>query len=270
MYRMRQQGIGNPGSRRILETVWVRALYVLCLAMLFLAGCSVSPTGQEHTGRLAVQAAPQARITYVAIGASDTYGTGSKDPRTESWPAVLSRMLAHNGDGKMQEQSLGQNTVRLINLGIPGMHAHDALGVELPVAIDAHPNLITVWLAVNDLVDNVPPASYAKDLERLLQDLQTRLPHVRIAIANVPDLTLLPRFSSNDTTQLARSVASYNAVIQSVVDRYHVVLIDLFQAWHELASHQEFISDDGFHPSAAGYARLAQLFYQGMKQHRII
>ena len=64
--------------------------------------------------------------------------------------------------------------MRLVNLGIPGIDVHEALELEVPVALDAHPDLITVWLAVNDLVDKVPLASYRDDLDTLLQSF-TRL-----------------------------------------------------------------------------------------------
>ncbi|HAG97762.1 MAG TPA: hypothetical protein DCL75_02595, partial [Ktedonobacter sp.] len=106
---------------------------------------------------------PNARLTYVAIGASDTFGIGADDPQTENWPADLSVGL---GTG-----------VHLVNLGIPGITLHQALSVEVPVALDAHPNLVTVWLAVNDLANNVPLASYAHDLDLLLSRLQRDAPH---------------------------------------------------------------------------------------------
>src|SRR5437762_1111343 len=109
---------------------------------LCLGACSLWP-GERNVGdQLRVQQAPKARIIYVAIGASDTYGTGTSDPDEQNWPVDLTEKL---GSG-----------VRLVNLGIPGIEVHDALNVELPVAIDAHPDLVTIWLAVDDLVDNVP------------------------------------------------------------------------------------------------------------------
>ena len=154
------------------------------------------------------------------------------------------------------------NGVRLINLGIPGIDAHDALNVELPVALDAHPDLVTVWLAVNDLADNVPLTSYAQDLDTLLTRLQSAQPHTRIVVANVPDIALLPRFQSSDQHQLHDRINAFNGVIADTVQRHHVVLVDLYQQWRELANHPEYISNDGFHPNALGYTRIAEIFYQ--------
>lgn len=139
---------------------------------------------------LAVQCPPSARTIYVAMGASDTFGTGTNNPATQCWPTVLTNKLG--------------SSTRLINLGIPGIDVHDALNIELPVALDAHPTLITVWLAVNDLVDKVPLAQYKRDMETFVQRLHTSEPQARILIANVPDLTLLPHYRQSRDAQALR------------------------------------------------------------------
>lgn len=229
-------------------------LYMLILVLsICLASCSVFPGGQSTTGPLRVQQAPPARLTYVAIGASDTFGIGADDPPSENWPADLTMKLGSD--------------VRLVNLGIPGAHAHDALNMELPVALDSRPNLVTIWLAVNDLADNVPLDSYAHDLDQLLSKLLAADPHARVLVANVPDLTLLPRFQSYNTQALRDQIQAYNTAIATIVQRHHVVLIDLYQDWRELADHPEYISDDGFHPNAIGYSRLAEIFYQVLQKN---
>jgi lysophospholipase L1-like esterase len=235
---------------------WAGVFIVLFSLLFLLIGCSPSTaTNPQKSATPVLQQPPKAHLTYVAIGASDTYGIGTDDPETESWPANL-------------RLRLGKDT-RLINLGIPGIHLHDALRVELPVALDAHPGVVTVWLAVNDLVDNVPIESYARDLDTLLSRLHTALPRAHIAVANVPDLTLLPRFRQFDQQLLRQRITAYNATIASRVERHALILVDLYRAWDELATHPEYVSNDGFHPNAVGYIRVAQLFYQQLQQHGV-
>lgn len=223
----------------------------LCLLLLFLAGCSSSSNGSSGANPVVVQQAPKANLLYVAIGASDTFGVGADDPQTQSWPADLA---THMGTG-----------VRLINLGIPGELLHDALSVEVPIALDSHPNVITVWLAVNDIADGVSLASYSQDLDTLLTRLQAGAPQVKIAIANVPDLTLLPYFSNEDPAALAAKVLAFNTAIRTISARHHVILVDLYQHLKELSTHPEYISGDGLHPSTLGYQRIADLFYQALE-----
>lgn len=219
---------------------------------LCLASCTVASSSSSTGSSSAVQPEPKAALTYVAIGASDTYGIGADDPQSQNWPVDLVGLI--NGGA------------RLINLGIPAIHLHEALNVELPVALDSHPNLVTIWLAVNDLADGVSLATYKPDLDQLLARLTSALPHARILVANVPDLTLLPRFQGVDSTTLHQQIDAYNAVIAFSVARYHVRLVDLYQRWGELARHPEYISGDGFHPNALGYSELAKIFYQVLQE----
>jgi len=225
------------------------SVFCLFTLMLFLAACSPFPGGS--TRNFTLQQAPKARLTYVAIGASDTFGQGATDPATQSWPVELAHRLGPD--------------VHLVNLGIPGVDAHEALDLEVPVALDAHPDLITVWLAVNDLVDKVPLANYRDDLDTLLRRLQTAAPHARILVANLPDLTFVPRFHTTDAATLRKQISMYNSAISDVVQNHRVVLVDLYNQWQTLATHPEYISSDGFHPSTVGYAQVAKIFYQRLQ-----
>lgn len=231
-----------------------RSLYFCFLLFLCLVCASCVPWTLQTPSvnqQFQLQPQPHAHLTYVAIGASDTYGTGTADPVHESWPADLSRKL---GKG-----------VRLINLGIPGIDTPTALRVELPVALDAHPDVVTIWLAVNDLVARVPVPTYQRDLETLLSRLRSAAPHARILVANVPNLALLPRFQHSNTQQLSQQIKLYNQAIATAVNATpRVVLIDLSQFSQTLTDHPEYISNDGLHPSAQGYAQLAAIFYQTM------
>ncbi|TMC14395.1 MAG: hypothetical protein E6J34_23700 [Chloroflexi bacterium] len=232
--------------------------YKLAISLFFLAiaisSCTFGNAGTPSPTHLSVQQAPNAHLSYVALGASDGWGTGAQDPDDDNWPVDLTQKLG--------------NQTHLVNLGIPGITLHDALNIELPVALDVHPDLVTIWLAVDDLLANTPIDSYAHDLEFLLIRLQSSFPHVHIALANIPDLTLLPRFRTDDQNtvhSLQLQVITYNVSIENVAQRHQVVLVDLYKQWGVIAGHPEYISSDGFHPSTLGYHQLAEIFYQTLK-----
>lgn len=217
----------------------------------FLASCgqiSDSRGNQKNSSQI-VQQGSNGQFTYVAIGASETFGLGTEDPYSQNWSADLAGMLGPK--------------VHLINLGIPGIRIHDALSVELPIALDSHPNLVTIWLAVNDLADNVPIDSYSHDLNLMLSHLQAAAPHARILIANVPDLTLLPYFNNNKYNQraLRNSIQAYNSAIAAIVQQHHIILVNFTQQNYNLRAHPEYISRDGLHPTDLGYEQIAKLFY---------
>lgn len=221
-----------PAALRLALAV---ALSALAVAVV---GCAPAP---------AATASPRP-LTYVAIGASDTVGVGAAAPDRESWPAVLHRKLPAGS--------------RLVNLGVSGTLLHQALDQQLPVALDSDPDLVTVWLAVNDYGARVPLARYATELDTLLGTLRAQTDAV-ILVGNIPDLRALPAASRFDL----RDVDRWNAAIEEVAQRHAATLVDLRPTWHEVAEHPEYISGDGFHPSSAGYGRLAEVFYAAAAPH---
>jgi lysophospholipase L1-like esterase len=192
------------------------------------------------------QAAPP--LTYVAIGASDAVGVGVSDPETEGWVPRFSTRLGDN--------------VHVINLGVSGSTLAQALAEQLGPALDAQPDVVTVWLAVNDLNGRVPLESYAADLETLLGQLQTT--HARVLVGNVPDLSAIAAFRGTDPEPLRREVDRWNVVIADATARHGATLVDLHAHWREVADHPEYLSADGFHPSVEGYQRLADVFAEAL------
>jgi lysophospholipase L1-like esterase len=222
---------------------------VLLIGVMFLAACSENAGTTTQSGPLQ-NTTQHYRLTYVAIGASDAYGVGTDDPDRTSWPTDL-------------RDAFGPD-VHLINLGIPGATVAQALQDELPIAQVSQPDVITVWLAVNDLVDNVPLATYTQQLQSLLSTLHQDT-HARIFVGNIPDLTLLPFFSKDDPVALGMQVQQWNRAIAATCDATGAHLVDLFNLWNELADHPDYISDDGLHPSDIGAQRLAQIFAQAIQ-----
>jgi acyl-CoA thioesterase I len=197
--------------------------------------------------RAAAQDAPEeaaAPPTYVAIGASDAVGVGATNPETEGWVPRLG-------------QRLGPDT-RVVNLGVSGSTLHQALDEQLGPALDASPDVVTVWLAVNDLNARVPLDSYTADLDTLLGQLDAT--GARVFVGNVPDLAPLAVYRGIDPDSVQAEVDRWNAAIGSVVSQHNATLVDLYAHWQEIASHPEYLSQDGFHPSSEGYARLADVF----------
>ena len=235
-----------PASMQVL-------VCMLCLLAFVIAGCAQSIEGQAgHSNTTAANQKNSASITYVAIGASDTFGIGTDAPYSENWPTDLVNLFA-------------PAHIHLINLGIPNILMHDALNLELPVAVDAHPDLVTIWLGINDIANDVPVDEYAHDLDTLLTRLQASSPRARIALANIPDLTVLPYFATLDQQILRQQIQEYNTAIASIVQHHHVILVDLTQQGYNLQNHPEYISDDGLHLTDLGYLQLAKLFYDALK-----
>jgi lysophospholipase L1-like esterase len=191
-------------------------------------------------------------VVYVAIGASDVVGVGANDPASQSWVEDLARKLPSGS--------------QLIKLGKSGALLSEGIQQDLPAAIASHPDVVTVWMAVNDINARIPPPVYRQELDRLLTGLRSQT-HAAIYVGNVPDLTLLPVYHSLDKAQLTGVIQAYNLVIAQEAAAHGATMVDLYlESQQTLPTHPEYVSpSDGFHPSTAGYADLANYWWSVMQ-----
>jgi lysophospholipase L1-like esterase len=193
-------------------------------------------------------------LTYVALGASDAAGVGVEDPQRDGWVPILGRRLPQ--------------PARVINLGIPGVRLQEALEVELPPALDAQPDLITVWLVVNDVLGGVPLGQYRAALGRLLGELRAGT-RAAIAVGNVPDAPAQSAYLGVPPAVRPGLTAAWNDAIAGAVQEHGLLLVDLYRRW-PVPDHPEYIGPDGLHPTATGYRTLAETFLQVLRERRIV
>ena len=218
--------------------------------------------GGAGTGALPAAPAPaptptpalRAPLTYAALGASDAVGVGVENPARDAWVAVLGRSLPQ--------------PARVVNLGIPGIRLREALEVEVPPALDARPDLVTVWLVVNDILGGVAPEQYRADLDRLLSQLRSGT-EAYVAVGNVPDAPPGSHYLGLGASERRQLTESWNAVIAGSTQAHGAVLVDLFNRW-PVPEHPHYIGPDGLHPTVAGYRSLAEVFLQVLREQRII
>jgi acyl-CoA thioesterase I len=242
------------------RSMTIRALACagLLLVVLVCAACAPSapnltrPAPTPPTGTVTPPVGP----AYVAIGASDAFGLGTDHPDRDNWPTVLAVQLS--GVGVPSKQ------LRLLNLGVPGATVAQANRDELPIALDARPAVITVFLGVNDLDYGVTLPTFTANLRMLLSTLAT-LTTARVFVGNLPDLTLLPYFQGKDHLDTLRTeVTQWNAAIAAICKDEGADLVDLYSGWSQLAAHPEYIAHDGLHPSTIGARQLAGLFAEAI------
>jgi len=202
-------------------------------------------------------------MVYVAVGASETVGEGADNPARDAWPAVLHR------------RALGK--AEFVNLGVSGSTVGQALGDQLPAALAAEPDVVTVWLAVNDLTHLVPVEAYEAQLSRLVHEL-TREGRTQVLVGNVPAIERLPAFRAclpgasvgavpcqlpvvPSVPEVQAIVKTYNAAIARVVKAEGATLVDLSEG-RDLS---RLTGKDGFHPSTAGHRLVAAEFARELK-----
>lgn len=207
-------------------------------------------------------------VVYVAIGASETAGVGTRNPFTEAWPKVLWR------------DSLPEAV--LYDLGRAGSTLSEAIVEQLDEAISVEPDIVTVWLNVNDLIAQIPASEYERELRGLLTRLSTdtdatvlvantpRIDSLPIYLACLPDPPLdgpacpTPSVAVPTPAQVRRAVDAYNTSIDRVAAQTGAIVVDL-QAYGEAPiTHPEWIAPDGFHPSTEGARAIADAFGEAL------
>jgi lysophospholipase L1-like esterase len=240
---------------------WTRWLAGPLTAVAVLVSCS---GGDEPEARPPDRStsAPPAPEVYVAVGASETVGVGAGDPVREAWPRVLHERAAPSAD--------------LLNVGVSGATVGTALQEQLPPALAAEPDLVTVWLAVNDVVALVPVATYERQLGLLVAALR-RDGAAEVLVGNVPDLWRLPAYRAcvpgsgvtdvpcllpfvPDPLEVRGLVEEYNAAIERVVAAEGARLVDLSGR----GGLNRLTARDGFHPSTAGHRAVAEAFERAL------
>ena len=238
------------------------------LALVGLVAAACSAGGQAAAPSTAGHASPTPpKVVYAALGASETAGIGTTEPRRDSFPQQL---LARLGPASV-----------LYNLGIPGETTAAALTDELPAALSEHPDLATVFFNVDDMVAGVSAADYHARMDQIVGSLRAG-GHTKVLVANVPPLDQLPAFQACEggfscpikttpfpsVAQIDALAAAYNAAIAQVAAAHGATVVDLWSGANALAGHPEYVATDGFHPSSAGAAVLAEAFYQAWRSAR--
>ena len=196
----------------------------------------------------------QRPITYVAMGASDAAGVGVDRPSVDGWVPVLGRLLPQ--------------PTRVVNLGIPGIRLREAAIVETEPALESKPNLITVWLVVNDILNSVTVDAYKGDLDALLTRLKAETA-AEIAVGNVPDAPDGSGYLGLPDGPRRQVASRWNGAIGEATSKHGVTLVDLWSKW-PLRANPRFIGPDGLHPTVAGYRALAQVFRDTLRESLVV
>lgn len=245
------------------------ALAALVAVLLAVAGCSesdggggaadagASPSPSPTAASSAASTTPVAPQVYVAVGASENVGVGADDPATQAWPRLFHARAVPG--------------TRFVDVGVSGATVTDALQTQLPRALAEDPDVVTVWLAVNDVLALAPVTSYEGQLRNLVHALRQG-GRTEVLVGNVPPLDRLPAYlaclpgAHSDLpctlpfvpprAEVRATVAQFNAAIARVVQEEGAVGVDL-SARRDLV---ELTSDDGFHPSTRGHRLVARAF----------
>ena len=201
--------------------------------VLVLVACS------ERAGPL--PASPdEESVRYVALG--DSYTIGTSVAADEAWPSQLVERL----DG-----------LQLVaNLAVNGYTSSDVIERELPELDALQPELVSLLIGVNDVVQGVSDSEYAANVALILDRLVETVGEGRIVCVATPDYTLTPSGGSfGDPVQQSDRIVRVNAILRDACDQRGISFVpQVFEISQRVTEDPTLVADDGLHPSGAQYA----------------
>ncbi len=207
-------------------------------------------------GHSHVRMLPDDRATpllYVALGDSTVKGIGASRPQATYVARLQTRLrLIYPG-------------ARVLNLGVGGATSADVVTGQLARATAVRPHLVTISIGPNDITQGVTVAEYERNVDSILATL-TKETSAVVVVNLLPDLALTPRFAHSPKREAVGALAErLNDVLQRKASAYGIEVVDVHSASRrEVPERPWLISEDGYHPSDAGYALWAELMWQGV------
>jgi acyl-CoA thioesterase I len=226
-------------------TPWVRR--VLVPVALVLMGCSASEPRRLPTDR-------QTSLVYVALGDSTVEGVGATAPERTYVAALHARLRQR------------YPATRAENLGVAGATSVEVLASQVPRAVELRPHLVTLSVGPNDITGRVLVHQFEGNVDKTLAALR---PTGAVLVVNlIPDLAVTPRFRLGPEREIVgRFTVQFNDALKRQARQHDAEMVDLYgPSQAEVPGQPQLVAGDGYHPSDAGYARWAELMWQGIER----
>lgn len=188
-------------------------------------------------------------MRYVALG--DSYTVGTAVTAAERWPDQLVARLA------AEAKAMGASPpLKLVgNPAVNGFTTRDVIAVELPQLEALRPELCSILIGTNDVIQGIGDAEYRRNLEAILDDLAARVGEGAIFGVTSPDYTVTPAGADyGDPPMRARELRARNGVFTRVLDLRGMPVVDILDLSLGAATDRSLVAGDGLHPSGAQYA----------------
>lgn len=183
-------------------------------------------------------------LKYLALGDSYTIGTGASDA-SKAWPSIVASRLG----------------AELTNPAVNGFTTLDLIAHELPLVERLKPDLITVLIGVNDLVQGRTPDAYRRSVATIYYALSGQ-----VAAISIPTWSYAPAaadFGGRD--HVDRLTKVFNDIARDEATKRAFKWIDITEVSASRIGSPGWIASDQLHPGDAQYAAWAEVIWSAVK-----
>ena len=205
------------------------------------AGDPLAPTGWYGHGR----PGPPLRVAILGDSSAAGYGVASVE---ETPAAILASGIAEAADRR----------VWLTSVARVGAQSRDLSG-QVDLVLPLAPHVAVIFIGANDVTHTVPVRSSARLLDAAVRRLRSA--GVEVVVATCPDLGTIEPLAPplrQVARMWSRRLAAAQATTVLEAGGRTVALASILSSEFERLSEVLF-GPDRFHPSAAGYARMASV-----------
>ncbi len=239
----RRPPIHDGRGLAVLECLFTPGL-ALAIAVAACGDPAPAPTGTlgvtpDVTPSEAPATGEGSRLRYVALG--DSYTIGTSVAVADRWPdQLVARVPA----------------LELVaNLGVNGFTSRDLIEVELPKLAGLRPDIVTILIGVNDVVQGVPEATYRANVTLILEQVAALVGADRVLVVTTPDYTVTPAGADyGDPARQSAGIRANNAIITELAQARGIAVVDIHDISLEAATDRSLVAADGLHPSGRQYA----------------
>jgi lysophospholipase L1-like esterase len=196
-------------------------------------------------------------VRYLALGDSYTIGTGAS-AKANSYPSILA--------ARMTEAS--RRKVGLTNPAVNGFTTNDLVVNELGYLTRLKPQLVSVLIGVNDLVQGRTPEQYRKSLVEIYDAVGAlELPAGRVAAISIPNWSVVPAAGTFGNPEGIRGLTEiFNSIAQREAQEHGFTWVDITAVSTSGLGSPGWISSDQLHPGDAQYAAWADVIWEAVRE----
>lgn len=187
-------------------------------------------------------------LRFVVLGDSTAAGLGAGSPDF-AYATVLSERLGEAG-----------YRVELIAHGVSGARVKDVADEQVPLAIEADPDLVFIGIGANDSTHLTSLSDVTRDMGKALTDLEAT--GATIVVAGPPDMR------AHAWLEPLRSIAGWRgrqvaARIEEVARERGILTVPLAERTgpYFASNPEDAYAADDFHPGPGGYRAWAEAIY---------
>lgn len=191
-------------------------------------------------------------IRYLALGDSYTIGTGASE-LCANFPSLLADQL---------QQATGR-AVAVRNPAVNGYTTADLIRDELVELERFKPDLVTILIGVNDLVQRSDEADYRARLRQIYEAVgRLGLPPGHVVAISIPDFSIVPAAPGfGSPAQLRARTDAFNRIARQEATEFGFDFLDLGDVSRSGADRPGWLADDDLHPGDAQYAAWADYLW---------